>query len=138
MVENVENIEKRVRESFERVLDLLRQGDTDEALDAIDHTASITPNQALLCRSLGVFYAERGEYDEAIERYDLAIALDPYDAVTYYYRFVAYAKMGEVDKAIADYAYVITLDPHYDSDKMDEVMDILASAYVNRDMLTQK
>ena len=140
----VENIEKRVIESFEQGLDLLRQGDYDAALDAFDHTANITPNKALLCRSLGVFYAKTDEYDKAIEHYDLAIAIEPYDAVAYYYRSVAYTKMGEADKANADYGYAVMLDPDFDSEyhsrvfASDEIMDILASALVSRDMPTQK
>ena len=110
----------RAIDAYNRGVDHLDMGESDEAIVQFTEAARLNPEDAEAYCNRGLVYLTIGEFDKVIADCNEAIRLDPTLAPAYCTRGGAYLQIGEDDKGIADCNEAIHLDP------------MLAMAYNNR------
>jgi len=86
---------------------LAQQGEPDEALEFLDHFATVNPNYAVdMLRAKARLLSSLDRYDEALESFDKVVAYRPNDEGIQLSRAELMLRMGNVDAAIAEYRHV--------------------------------
>jgi tetratricopeptide (TPR) repeat protein len=93
--------------------ELLRKGQTEEAINHFQSALRIRPDYAMAHNNLGNAFFREGRTDEAISQFQAALELKPDFAEAHYNLGVAFSQSGKTDGAIAQYQKALQLKPDY-------------------------
>ena len=79
------------------VIALYSNGQTQEALDAVETLIKSYPNEALLFNISGICYKTIGKLDEAVKSFKKALALKPNYAEVHYNLGVTLQELGQLE-----------------------------------------
>ncbi|MEE9249448.1 MAG: DM13 domain-containing protein [Dehalococcoidia bacterium] len=96
---------------FETANDLLKAGQTLEAIEGYDTVLSLDSGFVDGYFNRGVAFLEIGEWERAVTDYSKVLELTPGDAGAYFNRGLAFLQSGKLKEAIADYSKVLELTP---------------------------
>ena len=100
-------------ELTEQVLELIDQGQLDEALALCDEDIGRHWNKPVPYCLKAQVLLKMGEYERAVSECDYAIEIAPDAAFAYHMRGEIYHEMKEYDNAIRDYTNAIDVDPDW-------------------------
>ncbi len=90
---------------------LVRLGDYDGAVSALEKAIALNPEIALAHSNLSGALAKRGEYDLAVSHARRAIAINPNSANGYINLGISLKGMGRVAEAVTAYDHALRCDP---------------------------
>jgi tetratricopeptide (TPR) repeat protein len=85
----------------------------DPAIEALDKTLQLNPNDAAAYYKRGQLYAQHGDFVRAIKNFDEVIRLTPKDAEAFNNRCWARAVVGELQPALGDCDQALQIRPRY-------------------------
>ena len=88
-------------------------GQTEKALDELDHVIAESPSPAPAFRARGEILRQQRPSVEALGAVNEAIRLEPYNADGYEIRANIFNNTGKYDRAIEDYNEALRLKPHF-------------------------
>jgi tetratricopeptide (TPR) repeat protein len=88
-------------------------GQTEKALDELDHVIAESPSPAHAFRARGEILRQQRESVEALGAVNEAIRLEPDNADGYEIRANIFNNTGKYDRAIEDYNEALRLKPHF-------------------------
>jgi len=103
----------RIHENMSKVL--LSLGDSERAIEHVERSLALNPNNAELHTNLGYLLFEQGQLPRAGEHLEIALKLAPTQARNWYNRASLRAARGDNTGAIGDYTEAIRRDPDYGS-----------------------
>lgn len=89
------------------------QGDQQTALDEFEKALVLTPQNALLLRTIGICLVRLNRPQEGVSHFETALRVEPNDAETYYLKGWALAADGDQEGAKRAYERAIALQPIY-------------------------
>ena len=89
----------------------LRQGETQNALDAFSRPSRFQPDNAQVYYNLGIIYYNNNKTDEAVLSFEKAKELNPKFTSTYYQLGLTLIKKGDFAKAIEAFEKFLSLEP---------------------------
>jgi tetratricopeptide (TPR) repeat protein len=99
---------------FNRGRAYLDRGDYVKALEDINKSLTIKPEQPLAYYNRGIIFDRLGDFRNAIEDYTKSSDLDPEFEKAYYNRGKVFEQLGEYPKALRDFHATIELDPQFE------------------------
>ena len=90
-----------------------KNGESDKALEELDHVIAGDPKSAHAYRARGEILRQQRHAVEALEALNQAIRLDPDDAEAYETRANIFNNTGKYDRAIEDYDEALRLKPDF-------------------------
>jgi len=95
----------------DRAFERYKKGDMPGAIEDLNQSISLKPNDSVYYFNRGFVYEELGEHQKAIADYNQSIILNPKFALAYSHRSIVRQSLGDKKGAIADYNQAIKLDP---------------------------
>src|SRR5258708_309980 len=89
------------------------KGQHDLAVQGLDRSIRLEPDQGFPYIVRGSAYDELGQYERALQDFGKAIALDPNQAEAFFNRAVTYARKGDNERALKDYNRTTERRPAY-------------------------
>jgi protein O-mannosyl-transferase len=102
------------------------KGKTREAMFYFQNSLRISPNQAPIHSSLGVFYLEMGQVNESLTHLQKALEIEPKFADAHYNLGNTYLQMGEAKEAVSHYQKALETAPD-DTEALNNMAWILAT-----------
>lgn len=90
----------------------LDQGQTDRALEKLEHSLALDQKYQDTYLLLGSAYLNTEEWEQALDAYDQALALNPRAIQAYSGKAFAYSRLGATDEAIAANQAALQIDPN--------------------------
>lgn len=97
---------------IDNLLNLIQQGNHQEALKAINAAIAGDPYQSMLYCLRSDVYTDLHQYDKALKDINQAITLSPNTAFTYFTKGNCLARMGQFDEAVISFTQAIKLNPN--------------------------
>jgi Flp pilus assembly protein TadD len=95
---------------------LLRNNQSDEAIDEFHEALRLKPNYYRAHNNLGVACAAKAEFEQAIVHYNRALSIEPGNAEIHNNLGSTLVQQGKIDQAIEHFREVLQLDPeHYNA-----------------------
>lgn len=97
------------------IMNLIKMGQSDKAINALTQIIKINPNAALFHMTLGDAYREKGDYENALKAYQYANSLvakrqDKQVAPVYFYQGVCLDELGRKKEALEFFEKALFLD----------------------------
>jgi tetratricopeptide (TPR) repeat protein len=91
----------------------LQMGQTENAVDLIQHAVRVNPNAAEYCNNLGVALRSAGKLDEAVAAYERAVQLNPNHAQAHSNLSIVLRDKGDLEGAVASSRRALRVKPNY-------------------------
>lgn len=90
---------------------LLREGQTEQALDLLKEAVRYSPKHDEAYNNLGVALSRQGRIGEALDAFQQAVALNPGNIPAHYNLGLVYYALGNKDAAVTQYTLLTLQDP---------------------------
>ena len=100
-------------QAYGQIQALLKQGDTQSALERLKTLVKTDPDCSPAHNDLGVLYYQAGEMEKSLEHYRQAVRIEPNSTV--YLKNLAdllCVEFGQIEQALQIYVEVLKFDPH--------------------------
>jgi tetratricopeptide (TPR) repeat protein len=101
------------QDQINSIIELFSNGQTQEALDAIEALIKDYPNDPVIYNISGVLYKQIGQLDEAIKRFEKALDISPDYAEAHNNLGVTLQDLGLMDEAVISYEKAIASNPEH-------------------------
>ncbi|MEN6519971.1 MAG: tetratricopeptide repeat protein [Armatimonadota bacterium] len=115
-----------------RVTTLARQGNYDEAIQAMEKAIALAPDKPGHCVRLAGLYRAQRKMDKAIQAIERAIELDPYNPSPQEALLQIYVEAGKYDEAISGSKGLLKRYP-----RNTFALDVLGLSYLQKGMLDE-
>ena len=112
-MDNSSNEQLISKVQVDSVIDLISNGQYQDALDASLNLTKKYPKESMIHNITGACFAGLGQLASAINSYDKAIKINPDYAKAHYNLGSAYHELHEFDNAIKSYQSSLIIDPSY-------------------------
>jgi eukaryotic-like serine/threonine-protein kinase len=108
----ITKIETNEFPSNDELLQIYSRGDVDKAIENINRTLAVDPNNHSSNQILGAICFYKGDYDKAIEYAKRAMAIDPNDYLSNYILGDIYYNKGDHDKGFEYAKRAVAINPN--------------------------
>jgi len=101
------------QEQINSIIALFSNGQTQEALSAVEALIKDYPNEPILYNIRGACYAGLGKLDAAVKNYEKTLTIKPDYAEAHNNLGVTLQGLGQLDAAVKSYKKALTIKPNY-------------------------
>ena len=110
----IEDCPKFYRDNLEQLVQLLRTGESSDALDrAFQEILEDRPSSTQVRREIAIEAIQNGDYAEAVRELKKSIAVNPDYPDLHNYLGIAYGNSGMVDDSIEEFETALKINPYY-------------------------